>query len=102
MSTRSTMAHRQRMIADQILDRIAHDPALHQQLLDNTAPALQAAGFTQALQAAEVAGYAAPNMVCSKPTCLSTCGPVTCMFTIVKCVQGTCGAATNRCSATLR
>lgn len=74
MSTHNTTAHRQRLLADQILDRAAADPAFYRQLLDDTAQALQAAGFTQVLDAGEVVGYASPV---AKP-CTGTCGTWTC------------------------
>ena len=74
MSMHNTTAHQQRLVADQILDRVAHDPAFHQQLLDNTAQALQSAGFTPTLDADDVAGYASPL---AKP-CTGTCGTWTC------------------------
>lgn len=84
MSIQNTTAHHQRLLADQILDRVAHDPAFHQQLLDNTTQALQSAGFATALEAGEVAGYATIAKPCSRTcgtwTCGKawTCGPWTC------------------------
>lgn len=71
MSTHNTTAHHQRLVADQILDRVARDPVFHRQLLDDTTQALRSAGFTPTLDADEVAGYARPV---GKP-CSRTCGP---------------------------
>jgi hypothetical protein len=50
MSERHQTAHRQRLLADQILDRIARDPAFHQQPLRDTAEALQTASFAAELR----------------------------------------------------
>jgi hypothetical protein len=71
MSALNNTAHQQRLVADQILDRITSDPTFHQQLLDNTTYALRSAGFAPALDAAEVVGYARPV---ARP-CSHTCGP---------------------------
>lgn len=94
MKARS-MTHQQRRVADQILDRIAADPAFHQQLLDNTAQALQSAGFTQTLDAAEVTGYAAPDDICK-----GTCGYRSCGWTcLITCFPSTCKSNTCASSA---
>ena len=86
MSTPNTKAHQQRLVADQILDRIAGDPTFHQHLLDNTAQALQSAGFAAALETGDVAGYAAiarpcTNFTCNTQTCNATCKGFTCLVT---------------------
>lgn len=87
MNGHNTTAHQQRLLADQILDRIAHDSAFHQQLLDDTAQALQSSGFAQALEANEVVGYAAA-MPCWGLTCRNaSCGLTCLIFTSITIVK---------------
>ena len=101
MSTFNTTAHQQRLVADQILDRIAGDPAFHQQLLNNPTQALQGAGFTPALEAGEVMGYDAPGTVCK-----GTCGYRSCRFTcLITCFPSTCKSntcANNTCASSAK
>jgi hypothetical protein len=78
---------RNRAEIEQLVDRIARDPAYRQELRDHPAQALQALGLAGATAEDDVSGYILPNCThtciaggtCGKgPTCSTgTCSDVT-------------------------